>query len=384
MKLLYFALFSFTALGAGQVQHKPDGEWSQLDRDIAAVSAKASSLVIYDVRDLAASLGEDYDEPDWNAPAETDKRGERTVHLAPESFEVDAHGKHARGGDHPLRISTRASDEPQDPAVREAHILTGTTRLAEVIHDNIEPALQENLHTITVAGAGSLAIVATLAQHEWIKRVLALARQTTDMPKFETRWLVGAHGSFEKLGLKAGSNLPTAEQFRTLLARTEGDDAATSGFERINASTLMLHNLARASIRTSNAIDYVKDWDVRRALPGPKDYVVPVLATLEPGNVFQVRAVLIEPNLYRCALRVEHSSVKQPIRVTKVPLGAAPGGEVEIALPELDIQRVSSDTKLASGAAVAFVIALDDQKDLALLVQLSTVAKQAPPADEHK
>jgi hypothetical protein len=383
MKLLYFALFSLTALGAVRAQHKSDGEWSQLDRDIAAVSAKASSLVIYDVRDLAATLGEEYDEPDWNAPGEAEKRAKHIPYPLPLTIKGVSGARVSSADDREESSFTLGADR-DDPAVREAHILTGTTRLAEVIHDNIEPALQENLHTITVAGAGSLAIVATFAQHEWIKRVLALARTNTDMPTFETRWLVGAHGSFEKLGLEAGSNLPTAEKFKTLLARTEGDDAATSGFERINASTLMLHNLARASIRTSEAIDYVKDWEVRRALPGPKDYVVPVVATLEPGNVFQVRAVLIEPNLYRCALRVEHSSVKQPIRVTKVPLGAASGGEVEIALPELDIQRVSSDTKLANGAAVAFVVALDDQRDLALLVQLSTVAKQAPPAGEHK
>jgi len=363
MKLILSGLLALTTLAPVRAQEK--GALANLDRGVQAVNAKLTKLVIYEVRDIAELLVEPTDANDGRMFL----GGTRTL----------------RGFDY--RESTPSEpDATGDPLLREARVLQGTTTLASVIEANMEPAFDATLQSITVAGAGSLAIVATAQQHAWLARVLQLAQRTTDLVQIETRWISGPRSSFERLGIKSSQSVLTPAELATLLGKLEPGKPGADEFTQLRAPGLVARNLQRASIETKSPIAYVKDWSVRTVQPGSREIAVPQIEEVADGEQMSLRALRIDLDLYRVHIDIEHSTVKQPIRTTKVPLPAAPGGEVEVALPEVEIVRLSADVKLASGAAAVLVTPLDDKHDLALIIKLSSVLNQTPaePVPERK
>lgn len=355
MKLILSGLLALTTLAPVRAQEK--GAWVQLDRDVQAVSAKLTKLVIYEVRDIAELMVEPTD-------ASVERwylGGVRTL----------------RGFDYRASAPSEP-DATANPLLSEAQLLEGTTTLAGVIQANMEPAFDATTQSITVAAAGSLAIVATSQQHAWLARVLQLAKRTTDLVQIETRWISGPRSSFERIGVKSTQAVLTPAELAALLAKLESGQPGADEFTQLRAPSVVARNLQRASIQTKNPIAYVKDWSVRTVQPGSKEIAVPQIEEVADGEQLTLRALRVEQDLYRVHIDIEHSTVKQPIRTTKVALPAAPGGEVEVALPEVDVVRMSADIKLASGAAAVLVTLLDDKHDLALIIKLSTVPNETP------
>jgi hypothetical protein len=322
-----------------------------------------TSLVLYDVRDIAASLGGMNSEPESATDSARKKLEDRITHYLQEQRAVTA--RHSEP-----REDGSVITEQLDPG-RDTQIARGTSLLADVVKQNIEPALDANLQSINIASPGSLAVVGTKAQHAWLARFFALAKRTDDLVQIETRWVSGPRGSFEKLGLKGSSTLPTPDELTALLKKLEDDKTGADEFNQLLAPQLVARNLQRATISTIAQIAYVKEWHVTFVQPGPQEIADPVIDTINAGEKLEVRTVRVDENLYRVALDVEHVAVAQPIATKKVRVSVAPGGEAEVGLPVVTRVNFSADVKLTGGNAVVLVTPLDDKKDLALIVKLT-------------
>lgn len=365
-----FALFACLSVATARAQEKQDEVWLKLDRSPQGLASDVTGLALYEVRDIADSIGEIPDEPEKDADGKPGQHAQRhALTMTRTKFNADGSGV----------------TEQLDP-VREERVAHGTPLLAELIKKNLEPAFDPNLQSINVAGPGTLAIVATGAQHAWLARFFALAKRTTDLVQVETRWVSGPRGSFEKLELKASSTLPTKDEFAALLKKLEEDKNGGGQFDQLLAPKLVARNLQRAQISALDQIAYVKEWHVTFVQPGPQEIADPLVETINAGERLELRSVRVDTNLYRVSLEVEHVAVAQPIPTKKVRVSVAPGGEAEVGMPVVTRVNFSADVKLASGNAVVLVTPLDDKQDLALIVQLTAVLDQTPaePVPERK
>ena len=363
---LVFALFSASFVHARQEIGIRAGATAKAPQQ----QFEPTSLVIYEVRDIAESISEETREDDAKLAEPTD----RIAHVS---------SKDAPAPRIASRVGTLA--DLFDPA-REQRIERATPLLAELIKKNLEPAFDPNGQSINAAGPGTLVIVATSQQHAWLARFFALAKRTTDLVQVETRWVSGPRGSFERLGLKASSTLPTKDEFAALLAKLEEEKNGAGQFDQLLAPRIVARNLQRAHISALDQIAYIKEWHVTFVQPGPQEIADPVIETINAGEILELRSVRIDTDLYRVSLDVEHVAVAQPIPTKKVRVSVAPGGEAEVGMPAVTRVNFSADVKLASGNAVVLVTPLDDKHDLALIVQLTAVLDQTPaePVPERK
>jgi hypothetical protein len=378
MKLLVFALFSCMSFEAAGAQEKQDEVSLKRGGSISELQADATGVALYEVRDIADSIGAETEEP---------SKGDATKRTP-----SDDRVRHVPGDRHAVTMTRTVFNadgtsvtEQLDPA-REERIERGTPLLAELIKRNLEPAFDPNLHSINVSSPGVLAIVATGAQHAWLARFFALAKQTNDLVQIETRWVMGPRGSFEKLGLKSSSTLPTQDEFAVLLKKFEEDKTGADEFTQLLAPRLIARNMQRATISSLEQISYIKEWHVTFVQPGPQEIADPFVDTINAGEKLEVRAVRVDVNLFRLALEVEHVAVAQPIPTKKVRVSVAPGGEAEVGLPVVTRVNFSADVKLVGGNAVVLVTPLDEKKDLALIVKLTRYTDElaAEPVPERK
>jgi len=379
MKLLVFALFSCMSFAVVRAQDKTDEVWLRLDRDIHTLGSDVTGIALYDVHDIARSMIEAGIETETTDEQPRKGSGGRTD-LVPEGKPI--------GPVTGVRLTSGNATAPTDPAEikREAQLTRATNALAELIKANMEPAFDPKLESINIASSGTLAIVATGAQHAWLGRFFALAKLKQDLVQVETRWVMGPRGSFEKLGLKTSSTLQTQDEHTALLKKLEDDRTGVDEFDQLLAPKLVTYNLQRATISTLDEIAYVKEWHVTFVQPGPQEIADPLVETIKTGEILKLRPVRIDVNLYRLALEVEHVAVAQPIPTKKVRVSVAPGGEAEVGLPVITRVNFSADVKLAAGAAVVLVTPLDDKQDMALIVKLSRYAGEplGEPVPERK
>lgn len=154
------------------------------------------------------------------------------------------------------------------------------------------------------------------------------------------------------------------------------------GVDFLNAPKLMMFTRSHGYLSTYDKVEYVKDWSLRVTEPGHKTIAVPEIGSVRDGLGVGVRGVELGTNQLGLEVELWRSVVKKPIRTASVHLDVDGGRDVEVALPEVDTQRMRSQVVIEPGRSVYFR-GPGPSEDKEMLVLL-TVTRGDAPAKKDK
>ena len=198
---------------------------------------------------------------------------------------------------------------------------------------------------------GTLIANLTADAHAWLDEFLALQRDEHFMLGTQFQIVIGPKEVIRQI-LPTGKDqvfLSEAESQRML---TEAQQASRS--DVIFAPKLMSFFRTRCSISSYDRIAYIRDWKVERIEPGHQQIADPHIGTVRNGQGILVRGVALAADRIGLEVEFENSVVKQPIRTATVKLPMDGGRDVEIGLPEVDTQRLSTQLVMQPGRCAVF------------------------------
>lgn len=292
-----------------------------------APAAQERVLVVYDVRELVGGA---------EAELSPDQQTFGTLLTLDRLFGKDA--------------KASATSELDRAAAKKA-ARDQTLDLARFVLARLAPVPEGGDYQLEVPVPGSIALVAKPDLQERFGTFVTGQRDSTKVVDLEVRYVEGALGDFAPLGVTRASG-PRALD----LSPEQLDHAlrASGRLNVLNAPRLRSHPLQRATVSVFDESKYVQDWRVETVVPGPKEIAVPVLGTLRVGQEISVRAAVLAKGEIMLQLAVERSKLAH-LRTVETKLKGAGDPVVEIALPEIEITKVSADGLVANGGTLAFL-----------------------------
>ena len=126
------------------------------------------------------------------------------------------------------------------------------------------------------------------------------------------------------------------------------------GVDFLDSPKLTMFTRSRGYLSTYDKVEYVKDWSLRVVEPGHRTIAVPEIASVRDGLGVSVRGALLDANRLGLEVELWRSVLKKPIRTANVRLDVDGGRDVEVALPEVDTQRMRSHVLIEIGRSVYF------------------------------
>lgn len=320
-------------------------------RPVTAPASGGVGLRIYDVRDLALSMGADFEPPQLG------------LGLAPA----------------PLFDPRDARPTPGlDPAHSgEERIQRGMATLVDLIAAHIQPPLEAGDEALRAMPDGSTLVASlTPERHAWLDAFLRADRDFHGFVRVQARFLEAPRGVLAEWKLAPSATLATPAELEALLARIERDGRFTS----THAPALLTLPNQRANVAVVEETAYVADWTVRVVEPGHKEIADPEVALVRSGLVLDLRASPLPDGFLGLVLAFEQVELKR-LPTATLRIGASREQEVEVALPETMTVRFSTTLSLAQGASAVLVTPhTDGEHDVALIVTAERIEKPMEPA----
>jgi len=156
--------------------------------------------------------------------------------------------------------------------------------LTNAIHDLLEPAFDEDINRFVDLRHGTLAVVATPQQHDWVERFVPHASAFSGMVDVQARIFKLDPGGLAELGQERSGQVLSEAQVQALLQRLEGLSA-----ESVQAPRLIVFPFQRAELSVLQQHAYIQDFDVEVATGS--SIADPVVNTLVEGAVLDVRVI---------------------------------------------------------------------------------------------
>jgi hypothetical protein len=237
----------------------------------------------------------------------------------------------------------------------------------------IQPPLDPALDRLEMLDNGTLIAQLTTPAHAWLDIFLAEQAGERRLVTMEFTLLEGAKGFAQSLLPRQVGNLLSAEECDRALAIVRG---GPGGPDVLQVPKLTLFTRARANVSTFERVDCVKEWSVRVVEPRSQKIAVPTIATVHDGLGVTARSVMLEPGRIGVEVELLRSILTRPVRSEKVQLDIDGGRNFEIALPEVDTQRLKFQAALAPGGALCFVgPASSGDRELLVLAKVGLVSE---------
>lgn len=234
--------------------------------------------------------------------------------------------------------------------------------IIETVQELVEPPLSSQQKAQAI-GDGSLTIVGTKAQHEWVDGYLSSLRTFKGFIDVQATVYMLPRGRVGEL-LKGRSGVVVdAAELAELRTKVAGGDCVSS-------PRMVIKPGQRATISVLDQTAYIKDYELT-IVPGRDEEIAdPVIDVIKTGLILDVRAAPVSAT--RMALHAEYTVTKaeRPFPEAKVQLGTR-RMEVTVQLPEVHTMRAKGRFDLGTGSAVA-------------LGSLSEVAELRADGDDRK
>ncbi|MBK8178409.1 MAG: hypothetical protein IPK67_05835 [Planctomycetes bacterium] len=265
------------------------------------------------------------------------------------------------------------AEKPLEPEGDAAKIAVRAKEWQRMLNLWIEPPLDPKLDALQVLDNGTVVAQLSDADHAWLRRFLELQRRERVPVQVECTILEGAKGSLAKLVPKRAGNFLSTEERIALIAAAK----RATGVHVLQAPSLRVLSRARANLDCYNEFQYVKDYSLCVVQPGARTLAVPTVDSVKDGLGITARTVFLDGGKIGLEVQFERSLVAQPIRTKTVRLDVDGGRDFEVALPEVQTQRLEFAASLADGGSVYFLgPGSAPEKELLVLGTASGVKKQ--------
>lgn len=278
--------------------------------------------------------------------------------------------------------------EPREKTVVPAGPKARLAAIADLMREFVEPRLDER-DEIQVVGDGSIVVLASPAQHTWIKRWLTAARAAPEefLEVEVTFYALTPAGYTAHLApvlarapqptqvrvdpnLRAQSLLlaPGAETeaFLAALAKAEGVDI-------VSAPRVLARMRESADVRTGEQVAYIKDFEVERT---PTAIIAnPVVGTVWDGLGFSIIGTPLFSGHLGLQIEAIVADLARPIPTFETTLGV--GAPVTIQLPRVRIARVRAAVELPTDHVVLFSLADATEKPMVVVLRARTAAPRS-------
>jgi hypothetical protein len=246
------------------------------------------------------------------------------------------------------------SPRPAEPLDDAAKIALRAREWQKMLLLWAEPPLDPERDKLQLLDNGTLVAQLTKEGHAWIARFLALQRGPRARLTTEFTLLEGAKGTLSAVVPRRPGNVLSAEEFSAAIAAAHAA-VRPGSIDLLQAPSITLFVRSRADLSVFDSVDYVKDWRVRVVEPGKRAIAVPEIGTVEDGLGITARGVLLAPDRIGIEVELHRSTLTRPLRTEQVRLDIDGGRNFEIALPEVDKQRLTFQATLVSGSGVYFL-----------------------------
>jgi hypothetical protein len=216
--------------------------------------------------------------------------------------------------------------------------------IVDTVRELVQPPLtgQQNVQAI---GDGSLTLVGTRSQHEWVDGYLTSLRTFEGFVDVKATMYMLPRGLVGEL-MKGRSGV-VLDAAALALMRTN-----VAGGDLVSSPRLVVNPGHRATLSVLDQTAYVKDFELT-IVPGRDEEIAdPVIDVIQTGLVLDVRVAPVSAT--RMALHAELTVTKaeRPFPEAKLQLGTR-RMEVTVQLPEVHTARAKGRFDLGSGSAVA-------------------------------
>jgi hypothetical protein len=251
--------------------------------------------------------------------------------------------------------------------------------IADTIRELVQPPLsgQQNVQAI---GDGSLTLVGTKAQHEWVDGYLSSLRTFEGLLDVKATVYMLPRGRVgELLKGRSGVVLDAAELVQLR--------ANTTGADMLSSPRLIMHAGHRGTLSVLDQTAYIKDYELT-IVPGRNEEIAdPVIDVIQSGLVLDVRAAPVSATRMALHAELTVTQAERPFPEVKVQLGSR-GAEVTVQLPEVHTMRAKGRFDLGSGSAVVLGAlggarelraevdtSARDDREILVIIEVARVAK---------
>ena len=247
--------------------------------------------------------------------------------------------------------------------------------LTEILTREVQPQPDATIWKLRITQSGTLVLHATLPQHEWVQAFLDLNRSKERMVLVESHWIEGPKGSFERMGIPAGTNATVIEaKDRDRLLAACKDDAR---YSPIRAPRLLVNPTATGTIYCGETLAYVKGFKLETVQPGDARIADPQIEHIEEGFQLRASALLVDALRVSLELDASNTTVRRPIPTRTVRIAPDLDTLITIAEPEIDSKAVHARCTLGSTGVVAFRSPCAGHEEREFLILLSARSMNA-------
>ncbi|TDJ68655.1 MAG: hypothetical protein E2O39_12850 [Planctomycetota bacterium] len=204
-----------------------------------------------------------------------------------------------------------------------------TDSLVATIREMISPPLQEDIQRVDHLDRGSLALVGTRVQHEWLAQFLEAASGFNGLIDVQASIYVLEEGGLAELSQVRSGEVLSPAQVTALVGELELADVTAVTSPRVTTFPFQ-----EAQLSIIEQVAYIKDYELKILPEQSVEIADPVIDVVNTGVIMQVRGVPLANHKLGIFASLEYSVLERPIRTIEMTLGAM-GHQVTIQLPHV-------------------------------------------------
>ncbi|MFT5052971.1 MAG: hypothetical protein ACI8QZ_004409 [Chlamydiales bacterium] len=237
-----------------------------------------------------------------------------------------------------------------------------TESISRAIQDMLEPAFDEDRNEIVGLGNGTLAIIASTEQHEWLARLIAHAAAFDGLIDVQVRIYHLDLGSLAEMGQERSGQVVSearAEALREVLRSTSDGE--------IRAPRVLTYPFQRAELSVLEQQAYIQDFELK--VVQDVEIADPVIGLAETGIRVRIRCIPIPEDKLSIDTHVEYSTLAEPIPSVETTIGAG-AHKVTIQLPGITKINLEGRFEVLPGETLVMA-STDPQGEQEVLVLVS-------------
>jgi hypothetical protein len=204
-----------------------------------------------------------------------------------------------------------------------------TESLLATIRELLSPPMEEGIQRVDAVSRGSIALVGTRLQHQWLAEFLASASRFDGMIDVQAQIFVLEVGRLAELSQIRSGEVLNAAQVATLAG-----ELRRLGAEVVTSPRVSTYPFQRAHLSIVEQVAYIKDYELKVLPEQDSEIADPVIDVVSSGVQMQLRGVPLPNQKLSIFASLEYSVLERPIRTFETTLGAM-AHSVTIQLPQV-------------------------------------------------